>query len=56
MATLGLTMPGLAKRLRRRRVPVLMQMSATECGTACLAMILSGLGRKTSVGFYEYKR
>jgi ATP-binding cassette, subfamily B, bacterial len=33
----------------RRRVPLLYQMSMTECGAACLAMILSYYGRKTSV-------
>jgi ATP-binding cassette, subfamily B, bacterial len=32
-----------------RRVPVVMQMSAVECGAACLAMILSYYGRKTEV-------
>ncbi len=31
----------------RRRVPVITQLSATECGAACLAMILSYHGRKT---------
>jgi ABC-type bacteriocin/lantibiotic exporter with double-glycine peptidase domain len=35
--------------VRRRRVPVLLQLSAIECGAACLAMILSYYGRKTSV-------
>jgi ABC-type bacteriocin/lantibiotic exporter with double-glycine peptidase domain len=33
----------------RRRVPLLYQMSMTECGAACLAMILTYYGRKTSV-------
>jgi ATP-binding cassette, subfamily B, bacterial len=32
-----------------RRVPVMTQMSAAECGAACLAMVLSYFGRKTSV-------
>jgi ABC-type bacteriocin/lantibiotic exporter with double-glycine peptidase domain len=35
--------------VRRKRVPVLLQLSAIECGAACLAMILSYYGRKTSV-------
>ncbi len=39
-----------AKRLRRRRrVPVLQQVSVVECGAACLAMVLSYHGRKTSI-------
>lgn len=41
-----------AKRLfhiRRKWVPELMQMNSTECGAACLAMILSYYGRKTGV-------
>jgi ATP-binding cassette subfamily B protein len=39
----------LKHRMRPPRVPVLLQMASTECGVACLAMILSGLGRRTSV-------
>jgi HlyB family type I secretion system ABC transporter len=35
--------------MTRRRVPVLQQMSQTECGAACLAMILSYYGRPTPV-------
>jgi ATP-binding cassette subfamily B protein len=34
---------------RRRRVPVLQQVSRVDCGAACLAMILSYYGRPTSV-------
>lgn len=33
----------------RGRVPVLLQLNETECGAACLAMILSYFGRKTRV-------
>ncbi len=33
----------------RRRVPVLQQLSAVECGAACLAMILNYHGRKTTI-------
>lgn len=33
----------------RRRVPVIHQMSQTECGVACLAMVLSYYGRNTSI-------
>jgi ATP-binding cassette, subfamily B, bacterial len=34
---------------RRRRVPVLYQLNATECGAACLAMVLGFHGRSTRV-------
>ena len=32
------------------RVPVIVQMSNTECGPSCLAMVLGGLGRATRTG------
>jgi ATP-binding cassette subfamily B protein len=35
--------------LRRRRVPEMQQMDASECGAACLAMILNYYGYKASV-------
>ncbi len=34
---------------RKPRVPVLQQISMVECGAACLAMLLSYYGRKTTV-------
>src|SRR5947209_2457924 len=39
----------MIQKMRRKRVPELRQMSMVECGLACLAMILSYYGRKTSV-------
>ncbi len=36
-------------RWPRRRVPVLHQANMVECGAACLAMILSYYGRKTTI-------
>jgi len=36
-------------KLFKRRVPELQQLSAVECGAACLAMILNYHGRKTTV-------
>jgi hypothetical protein len=34
---------------RHRRVPVLLQLNATECGAACLAMVIGCHGRPTRV-------
>jgi ATP-binding cassette subfamily B protein len=34
---------------RRKRVPVLQQVTMVECGAACLAMLLTYYGRKTSI-------
>ena len=39
----------MIEKMRRKRVPQLRQMSMVECGFACLAMILSYYGRKTSI-------
>jgi len=39
----------MIKVVRSRRVPELIQLSAAECGLACLAMILNSHGRKTSI-------
>jgi ABC-type bacteriocin/lantibiotic exporter with double-glycine peptidase domain len=39
----------ILSRLPSRRVPVLLQLNAGECGAACLAMILNYYGRKVRV-------
>lgn len=39
----------LIQKMPRKRVSQVSQMSAVECGFACLAMILTYYGRKTSV-------
>lgn len=53
LAGLGHSLHDLKGRMgsvrRPRRVPVRLQLSATECGAACLAMILSYYGRMTRV-------
>nr|WP_211592225.1 cysteine peptidase family C39 domain-containing protein [Microbispora sp. H10836] len=33
----------------RRRVPLRMQLARSDCGAACLAMVLGGLGRRTTL-------
>jgi HlyB family type I secretion system ABC transporter len=43
------TILGMLAPLRRRRVPVLHQLSMLDCGATCLAMILNYHGRRTSV-------
>lgn len=39
----------LVRWVGQKRIPVLLQMNSTECGAACLAMILTYHGRKTRV-------
>lgn len=39
----------LVRKTQRGRVPAITQMSMTECGLACLAMVLSYHGRQTSI-------
>jgi ATP-binding cassette, subfamily B, bacterial len=39
----------LLQVLRARRVPVILQMTAAECGAACLAMILGHHGRRVDL-------
>lgn len=36
----------LQSRLRARRIPVVRQLTATECGAACLTMVLNYLGKE----------
>src|SRR3954447_26274000 len=43
-------LPALARLFaRRRQVPVVLQMVATECGAACLTMVLRHYGREISL-------
>ncbi|MEW1864596.1 peptidase domain-containing ABC transporter [Streptomyces sp. NPDC088194] len=45
-----MSLPPFARRLLpARRVPLRVQLTRTECGAACLAMVLSFHGRQTSV-------
>ena len=45
----GEVLPHLASHRSQRRVPVRLQLGQTECGAACLAMVLSYYGCNTSV-------
>jgi ABC-type bacteriocin/lantibiotic exporter with double-glycine peptidase domain len=42
-------MARLGERLRRRRIPYVAQLAATDCGAACLAMVLGYWGRHVSL-------
>src|SRR5947209_12331286 len=48
-AFLWLALRTMIQKMPRKHVPQVSQMSAVECGFACLAMILTYYGRKTSV-------
>jgi ATP-binding cassette subfamily B protein len=39
----------MLRHIRRRRVPVVLQLTTAECGAACLAMVLNYYGRKTQL-------
>src|SRR2546421_6819982 len=39
----------MIQKIRRKRVPQVSQVSMVECGLACLAMVLTYYGRKTSI-------
>jgi ABC-type bacteriocin/lantibiotic exporter with double-glycine peptidase domain len=54
-ASLSSSIATLSRFLRNRfaskhKVPYIQQLTATDCGAACLAMVLSALGRPTSLG------
>ncbi len=40
---------GLGKSIWRREIPIVRQTTATDCGAACLAMVLGFLGRSTEL-------
>lgn len=44
-----LTLRAVLRKIRRKRVPQLSQVSMVECGLVCLAMILCYYGRKTTI-------
>src|SRR5262245_4258822 len=48
-SALSRVVPPFVSRPSRRRLPVLLQLNAAECGAACLAMVLSYHGRATRV-------
>src|SRR5262249_21636300 len=46
---LSLSRVARLRRARRRRIPVILQYTVTDCGAACLAMILNYHGRRTTL-------